>query len=577
MLKRRLKLVVLTLAATLLASATGGPRYDLIVRGGSIYDGTGAPMMVGDVAISGDRIVAVASHVDGTAKQEIDARGKAVAPGFINMLSHAEESLLVDGRALSDLAQGITLEVFGEFSMGPLTPEMQRTQTAQQSDIRYPVTWRTLGEYMEMLERRGIASNVASFVGAGTVRTNLLSQRDVQPDAKQLAAMRALVRQAMEQGAVGLTSMLIYAPDTYSKTPELVELAKVSAQCGGIYSAHMRNEGDRLLPALDELIGIARASGAPAHMYHMKQGGTDNWPKVDAEIARVNSARAAGTRITADMYVYTAGATGFDAGMPPWVQDGGLEAWIARLRDPAIRARVAAEMRDAHPKDWDNLYGMAGAEGTLLLGFKNPKLKPLTGKTLAEVARMRGTSPEETAIDLVVEDGSRIGVAYSLMTEANIRREIAQPWMMFDSDEAGQAPEGVFLLQNAHPRAYGNVARLLGRYVRDEKIIPLAEAIRRLTSLPARTLSLAERGTLKSGNFADIVVFDPATIADHATFDKPHRLATGVSDVVVNGGIAFRGGRPTGKATGRFVRGRAWTGAPGGGCRRRASDWRWSK
>ena len=577
---RVIRTTVATALAALLVAATPDsvpvPRYDLLIRNGMIYDGTGAAPVAGDIAVRGDRIAAVGPHLAGTATTLIDAHGKALSPGFINMLAHPEESLFVDGRALSDLAQGVTLEVLGEDSMGPLTPTMQGNVRERQGDIRYQVTWRTLGQYMDTLERRGISPNIASFVGAGTVRTNVLGEGDVQPDARQLAAMRALVHQAMEEGAVGLTTALMYSPNTYAKTPELIELAKVSAQCGGIYSAHVRNEGDRLIPAIDELIDIARASGAPGHIYHFKQSGADNWPKIGPAIARVEAARASGTRITADMYTYTASATGLDAAMPPWVQDGGLEKWIARMRDPAVRARVAREMHDAHPADWDNAYGQADAQGTLLLQFKNPALKPLTGKTLAEVARTRGKTPEETAIDLVIEDGSRVGVSYSVMTEANLRHEVALPWMMFDSDEAGQAPEGVFLLSNAHPRAYGNFARLLGRYVRDERIVPLAEAIRRLTSLPAATLSLAGRGTLVPGAFADIVVFDPATITDHATFARPHQLATGVSDVIVNGGIALRGGRPTSVRTGRFVRGRAWTGAAGGGCREKASDWRWS-
>lgn len=553
-----------------------GPAYDVIVRGGTIYDGTGAAPIVGDIAIRSDRIAAIAPHLGGHGRTEIDARGKAVSPGFINMLAHPEESLFADGRALGDLSQGVTLEVIGEDSMGPLTPLMQRNIRTRQGDIKYPVTWRTLGQYMETLQRRGISPNIASFVGAGTVRTNLLGERDVQPDAHQLAAMQRLVRQAMEEGAVGVTTALMYSPNTYARTPELIALAKVSAQCGGIYSAHVRNEGDRLIEAIDESIAIARASGGPAHIYHFKQSGPDNWPKIDAAIGRVEAARAAGIRVTADMYTYTASATGLDAGMPPWVQDGGLEQWAARLRDPAIRARVAAAMRDSHPKDWDNAYGQAGADGTLLLAFKNPASKPLTGKTLAEVAKMRGKTAEETAMDLVAEDKSRIGVSYQTMTEANLRREVALPWMMFDSDESAPAPEGVFLLSNPHPRAYGSFARLLAKYVRDEKLVSLPEAIRRLSGLPAATLSLAGRGTLKVGNFADLVVFDPVRVEDHATFAKPHQLATGVSDVLVNGGVALRNGRPTGRPTGRFVRGRAWTGAAGGGCRSRASDWTWS-
>ena len=560
-----------------IAGSSPRPTYDLIVRGGTIYDGTGAAPVEGDVAVTGDRIVRIAPHITETARTEIDARGKAVAPGFINLLAHPEESLFADGRALSDLAQGVTLEVMGESSMGPLSPAMQKDMRDRQGDLKYAVAWSTLGGYLETLERRGIAPNVASFVGEGTVRANLLGERNVQPDAAQLAAMRLLVRQAMEEGALGLTTALMYTPETFAKTPELIALAEVSAQCGGIYSAHIRNEGDRLIEAIDETIAVARASGAPAHIYHFKQSGADNWPKIDAAIARVEAARAAGTRITADMYTYIAAATGLDAAMPPWVQDGGLDQWIARLRDPAIRARLLPEMRDPHPADWDNAYGKAGAEGTLLLGFKTAALKPLTGKTLAEVARLRGKSPEDTAIDLVIEDGTRIEVAYRVMTEANVRRGIQLPWMMFDSDENAPAPEGVFLLSHPHPRAYGSFARLLGKYVREERLVPLAEAIRRLTSLPASTLSLTGRGSLKPGYFADIVVFDPATITDHATFDQPHQLATGVSDVIVNGGLAMQDGRATGKATGRVVRGRAWTGAAGGGCRAGAGDWTWAE
>ena len=568
--------LAIALAAPLLLSATAParPAFDLIVRGGTIYDGTGAAPTIGDIAVRGDRIVAVAPHIAGTARRTIDAHGKAVAPGFINMLAHPEESLFADGRALSDLAQGVTLEVLGEDSMGPLTPQMARRLKARQGDIRFPDGWRTLGQYLDTLARRGIAPNVASFVGAGTVRTNLLGERDVQPDARQLAAMQTLVRQAMEEGAVGVTTALMYAPNTYARTPELVALAKVSARCGGVFSAHVRNEGDQLLPAIDELITVAKASGGPGHIYHFKQSGPDNWGKLDEAVARVEAARGAGLRITADMYPYTASATGLDAGMPRWVQDGGLEQWIKRLKQPEIRARVAAAMRDPHPGDWDNAYGQAGADGTLLLAFKNPALKPLTGKTLAEVARMRGKSPEETAMDLVVEDGSRVGVSYRSMSEANVRREMALPWMMFDSDEAAPAPEGVFLLANNHPRAYGSFARVLGRYARDQQALPLADAVRRLSGLPAATLSLKGRGTLKAGNFADIVVFDPATITDHATFERPHQLATGVSEVVVNGAVALDHGRPTGKPTGRVVHGRAWKGY-GSGCRASPADWRW--
>jgi len=379
----------------------------------------------------------------------------------------------------------------------------------------------------------------------------------------------------MEEGAVGVTTALIYSPNGYARTPELIALATESARCGGIYSVHMRSEGDRLLEAVQETVDIARASGAPAEIYHLKVAGRRNWDKLDALIAAVDKARAGGTRITADMYVYTAGATGLDAAMPPWVQDGGLEAWIERLRDPKVRARVIADMRDPAPA-WENLYGAAGADGTLLLAFKNPQLKPLTGKTLAEVARQRGVSPEDAAIDLVIEDGSRVGVAYFLMSEDNIRREVALPWVSFDSDEQAPAPESVFLKSNPHPRAYGNFARVLARYVREDKALSLPQAIHQLAALPAATLSLADRGQLKSGYFADVVVFDPATIQDHATYERPHQLATGVDEVWVNGVRALRGGEATGAASGRAVRGRAWTGAAGGGCRASAHDWTWS-
>jgi len=558
-----------------LAAAPGD--YDVVIRNGAIYDGSGAAPIIADVAVRGDRIAAVGPHLPGKGATEIDARGKAVAPGFINMLAHPEETMIADGRALSDLQQGITLEVLGEDSMGPLTPSMKTLAAQRQGDIKYPITWTTLGEYLAMLERKGIAPNVASFVGASTVRINLLGEGDVQPTPSQLKAMQALVRQAMEEGALGLTDALIYAPDDYAKTPEIVALARISAQCGGIYIAHIRSEGDRLQQAVQETFDIAEASGAPAEIYHFKQAGRDNWGKLDKVVDMIDAERAKGVRITADMYTYTAGATGLDAAMPPWVQSGGVEQWIARLKDPATRARVATEMRDPHPASWENLYAGAGADKTLLLAFKNPALKPLTGKTLAEVARMLGKSPEETAMDLVVEDGSRVAVAYFLMNEDNIRKEVALPWMSFGSDESAPAPEGVFLLSNVHPRAYGNFARLLGHYVRENHDLTLADAVRKLTSLPADNLSLKDRGRLAPGYFADIVVFDPATISDHATYAKPAQLATGVEQVLVNGRFALRDGTATGAATGRIVRGRAWTGTTGGGCRTSAFDWTWSK
>jgi len=557
------------------ATPAATARYDVLIAGGSIYDGSGAPPFVGDVALEGDRIAYVGPHAPHAARERVDARGKAVAPGFINMLAHPETSLLIDGRALSDLRQGVTLEVLGEDSMGPLTPQMKERALQRQLDIHYAIDWTTLGEYLQRLEQRGIAPNVASYVGAGTVRTYVLGERDVQPTAEQLMQMRTLVRQAMEEGAVGVTTALIYSPNGYARTPELIELATESARCGGIYSVHVRSEGDRLLEAVQETIEIARASGGPAEIYHFKVAGRRNWSKLDALIAAVEKARAAGVRVTADMYVYTAGATGLDAAMPLWVQNGGLEAWIERLRDPQVRARVIADMRAPAPA-WENLYGLAGAGGTLLLAFKNPQLKPLTGKTLAEVAQARGVSPEDAAIDLVIEDGSRVGVGYFLMSEDNIRREVALPWVSFGSDEAAPAPAGVFLKSNPHPRAYGNFTRLLARYVREEKALGLPQAIRKLAAFPAATLALADRGELKSGYFADVVVFDPATIQDHATYERPHQLATGVDEVWVNGVRALRHGEATGAASGRVVHGRAWTGAGGGGCRASHQEWSWS-
>jgi N-acyl-D-amino-acid deacylase len=575
---RRLALICLSLTLTSgLAAAEEAASNDLVLRNGTIYDGSGKAPYRGDVAIKADRITYVGPHRALAARTEIDVKGQAIAPGFINMLAHPEESFFADGRALSDLQQGVTLEVMGEFSMGPLNQKMKDLAVEREQDIKFPVTWTTLGEYLDVLERRGISPNVASFVGAPTVRTYVLGEGDVQPTPQQLEEMRALVHSAMEEGALGVTTMLIYAPATYAKTPELMALAEESARCGGIYTSHMRSEGDRIEAAVQETIDIAKASGAPAEIYHLKLAGRDNWNKLDPVVAMIEGARASGVRITANMYTYTAGATGLNAAMPTWVQSGGLEAWIARMKDPATRAKVIAEMRNPHPGTWENLYGAAGADGVLLLAFKNPKLKPLTGKTLAEVAKMRGVSPEDAAIDLVIEDGSRVGVAYFLMSEDNVRRQVALPWVSFGSDEQGDAPEGVFLLSAAHPRAYGNFARVFAQYVRKDHVVSVEEAVRKLTSLPADNLSLKDRGRLKAGDFADVVVFDPNTIQDHATYEKPHQLSTGVSYVVVNGKMAIKDGMPTGAATGRVVRGRAWKGNPEGGCRNSAKDWTWSK
>jgi N-acyl-D-amino-acid deacylase len=565
---------LVTLALSSTAMSAEATKFDVLIKGGTVYDGSGHAPIVGDVGIEKDRIAYVGPHAPKAGKQEVDAKGMAVAPGFINMLAHPEESFIIDGRALSDLTQGVTLEVLGEDSMGPLSPEMKRLNEQRQSDLKYKVDWTTLGEYLAKVEKRGIAPNVASYVGAGTVRTNILGEKDVQPTPAQLTAMRGLVHQAMEEGAVGVTTALIYSPNGYAKTPELMELARESGRCGGIYAAHMRSEGDRLIEAVQETIDIAKASGAPAEIYHLKVAGKSNWGKLDQLIQTVDKARSSGTRITADMYVYAAGATGLDAAMPPWVQDGGLEAWIARLKDPTTRARVKADMLNPNPT-WENLAAHAGAEGTLLLGFKTDALKPLTGKTLAEVAKLWKESPQDTAIDLVIKDGTRIEVAYFLMSEDNIKRQVALPWVSFDSDADAPAPEGAFLKSSRHPRTYGNFARVLAKYVRDDKVISMQEAIRKLAALPAETLSLSDRGMLKTGYFADVVVFDPETIQDHATYEKPHQLATGVKDVWVNGVQALKDEVATGAPSGRVVRGRAWTGASGGGCRKSAADWKW--
>jgi len=561
-----------------LAAAAGGlfvisaapppAAYSVLIRGGMIYDGSGAAPFVGDVALKGDKIVYVGPHAAGRAARTVDASGKAVSPGFINMLSWANEDLIADPRGMSDTYQGVTLEVMGEGdSMGPWTPAMKRLEIKRQGDIKFPIRWTTLGQYLEWLTRKGITPNVTSFVGATTVRVHELGEKDVDPTPAQLIRMRSLVRQAMKEGAVGVGSSLIYAPATYAETPELTALAQEAARCGGMYISHMRDEGPKLLQAIDELVTISRQSGAPAEIYHYKQAGKDNWGKIDAAIARVNDARASGQRITADMYTYPASSTGFDAAFPTWMQDGGLEAWVKRLKDPELRARAVAEMKG--PKGTENAKLVVDdPDKVLLVGFKTAKLKPLTGKTLAQVAKMRGRSSAETAAELIVEDGTRIQVVYFSMDPANVKREVGLPWMSFGSDAGSQAPQGVFLKSSTHPRAYGNVARLLGFYVRDQHATTLQDAIRRLTSFPATNLSIRERGSLKPGYYADIVVFDPAAIRDNGTFEKPQQLASGVEQVFINGVQVLRNGKHTGATPGRFVRGPGWTGWPGGGaCR----------
>ena len=540
-------------------TASPGDPFDVLLRHGTVYDGTGAPGRLADVGLRGDRVAAIGDLRHATAATVLDVRGLAVAPGFVNMLSWATESLLVDGRALSDVTQGVTLEVFGEgSSMGPVNDRLRAEMLATQGDIRYDVTWTTLGEYLEHLERQGVAPNVASFVGATTLRVHEVGLDDRPPTPAELTRMVELVHAAMREGALGVGSSLIYAPAFYADTAELVALARAAGEHGGLYITHMRSEGNRLLEAVDEVLTIAREAGVRAEIYHLKAAGRENWGKLEPLIAKVEAARAEGVDVAADMYTYTAGATGLDAAMPPWVQEGGLAAWIERLRDPQTRARVIAEMRT--PTDaWENLLlATGGAENVLLVGFKNPALKPLTGRTLAAVAAERGTSPEDTAVDLVVEDGSRVGTIYFLMSEENVRRQVALPWVSFCSDAEAPAPEGVFLASNPHPRAYGTFARLLGRYVRDEGVVPLAEAVRRLTSLPAERLRLPQRGRLEPGYFADLAVFDPATIADRATYEQPHQLAVGMRHVFVNGVQVLRDGQHTGATPGRFLRGPGW-------------------
>lgn len=555
------------IAALVLLGGCGaaGPTFDTVIRQGTIYDGTGRAGVVGDIALSGDRIAFVGPHAPGTARQVIDAHGKAVAPGFINMLSWSTETLLIDGRAQSDLRQGVTLEVMGEGeSMGPLTPAMAKALIAQQGEgLRYPVMWTTLGGYLDHVAARGIAPNIASYVGAATVREMVLGGAAADPTPAQLRAMRNVVRQAMDEGAMGVASALIYTPGAFARTPELIALARAAGRCGGLYATHLRSEGDRFLKGIDEAIAIGRAARTPVEIYHLKVGGRENWPKMATAIERIAAARASGVRVTADVYPYIASSTGLDAAMPPWVREGGTDAWIARLRDPAVRHRVVREMRA--PGDWENVLRMAGADKATVAGVRTAALQPLVGQTLAEIAAARGLSPEEAAIELVVADHGRVDMVYQTMREADLRQVLAQPFTSIGSDAEAMAAQGAFLRDRPHPRAYGTFARVLGHYVREAKVLTLPEAVRRMSGLPASVLGLADRGLLRVGYHADVVVFDPATIADHASFAHPQRYATGVSDVLVNGIAALRNGIPTGAASGRVVRGRGWKACPAGG------------
>ncbi|GMN04719.1 amidohydrolase family protein [Croceitalea sp. MTPC5] len=533
--------------------------YDILIKNGQLVDGSGETPYIGDIGINADTIAAVGKLDDAKALQEIDATGLTIAPGFINMLSWSTESLIVDGKSESDIRQGVTLEVMGEgWSMGPLNEKMRQEQLNAQKDVKYAIEWTTLGEYLEFLEHKGISTNVASFVGATTLRIHELGEANRSPTEVELGNMKVLAKTAMEEGAMGIGSSLIYAPAFYADTQELIELCKVASEYDGMYISHMRSEGDYWLEAIDELLQIAHEADIAAEIYHLKAGGKNNWGKWEAAIAKIDSARNAGLNITTDMYNYTAGATGLDASMPPWVQEGGYGKWAERLQDPAIRKKVIKEMK-AKGDGWENLYFAAGSPEKLILnGFRNDSLRYLTGKTLGEVARMRGTSPEETAIDLVVQDSSRVGTVYFLMSEENVKKQIALPYMSFGSDAASMAPIEPFTNYSPHPRAYGNVSRLLGKYVREENVISLEEAVYKLSGLPASNLKIKKRGTLITGNFADIAIFDANAIIDKATFDDPHQFAEGMVHVFVNGEQVLKNGQHTGATPGKVVRGPGW-------------------
>jgi len=539
-----------------LAACASPTSYDVILRSGTIYDGSGEKPYTGDVAFNDDIIAAIGDIGEATAPTDIDIKGLAVAPGFVNMMSWANVSLIEDGRSQSDIRQGVTLEIMGEgSSMGPLNDAMKAEMIRRQADIRYDIEWTTLGEYLEYLERRGVSPNVASFIGSATPRRYVIGHEDREPTPEELDQMRTLVRRAMEEGALGVASALIYPPGSYAKTDELIALSEVAAEYDGIYISHMRDESGKILEAIEELLTIAREANIRAEIYHLKSSGRAYWPLFDEAVAMVERARADGLHITADVYTYAASSTGLNASIPAWVQEGGFEASLKRMKDPAIRERIASEMLE-EPSEWD----IFSPDGILLVGFKTDGLKPLTGKTLAEVAQMRGTDPLTTAMDLIIEDGSRVSTVYFDQSEDVVRKVIALPWVSFNSDSASLAPEGVFLKSKPHPRAYGSFARVLGKYVRDEQLIPMEEAIRKLAALPSQNLRLDRRGQLKEGFFADVVVFDPDAIQDNATFVDPHQYATGMLHVFVNGRQVLKDGEHTGATPGRVVRGPGWTG-----------------
>lgn len=533
--------------------------FDVLIKNGQIMDGSGNPSYIGNVGINADTIAALGTLKNATGKLEIDATGLVVAPGFINMLSWATESLIEDGKSQSDIRQGVTLEVFGEgWSMGPLSDKMKKELLKNQGNIKFDIEWTSLGEYLDFMVKKGVSPNIASFIGATTIRINHIGYEDRVPTDEEMVSMKAMVRQAMEQGALGVGSSLIYAPAFYSSTEELIELCKVASEYDGMYISHIRSEGNRLLQSIDELIQIADKASIRAEIYHLKMAGKDNWNKFDDVVKKIDSARTAGLLITTDMYTYTAGATGLDASMPPWVQEGGYDKWAERLKDPEIRERVYNEMTTA-TDEWENLMYAAGTSDNLLLvGFKNDSLRHYTGKTLSEVAKIHGKSPEETAMDLVIADGGRVGTVYFLMSEENVKKAIALPYMSFGSDANSSAPEGVFLESSAHPRAYGNFSRILGKYVRDEKVISLEEAIYKLTSLPATNLKIEKRGAIKKGHYADLALFNPDEVKDNATFEDPLQYSTGMIHVFVNGIQVLKNGDHTGAMPGKVVRGPGW-------------------
>ncbi|MDZ4709072.1 MAG: D-aminoacylase [Saprospiraceae bacterium] len=558
-----MKNLIFSLIISLSCFACKSPimEVDGLITNAMIYDGSGDQPVLGSLYWNADTIVTVGSANVVKAKTIIDAGGMALAPGFVNMLSWAPETLIYDGRSMSDLTQGVTLEIFGEGnSMGPINPTMKKAMQSSMGEHRYKIKWTTLGGYLEFLEKRGVSCNFGSFIGAATPRINILGYANRQATAEELKKMKDLVAQSMQEGAMGVASALIYAPGTYANTQELIEMSKVASAYGGIYISHIRSEGNNIWTALDEVFTIAKQANIPAEIYHLKISGKENWQYQDRLEQKIDSARQAGLKITADMYNYTAGATGLDAAMPTWCQEGGYMAWAERLKDSVHRKRILNEMETETNAGWENFYKLCGPENMLTVEYQNKGLRKYIGKTIAEIARERGTTPAETILDLVIEDGTRVGVIYFMMSEENVKRNIKLPYVSFCSDAGSIAAEGMFLENNVHPRAYGSFARLLGKYVREEKVIPLEEAIRKLTSLPCENLGIKKRGRLRAGYFADLVIFDPATIKDHATFEKPHQYSQGVIHVVVNGIQVIKAGQHTGAKPGRAVRGPGWKG-----------------